>query len=221
MRPSVTVLQLDTHFPRVAGDVGAAATYLNEVEIIRVTGTSVAGIVTGDPASINVAPFETALKAAKGDVVVTSCGFLSYWQSYLEGQIQRPFISSSLTALDQLSDHDIDALSILTFDAAKLGVAHLGNNARFVPSIIGLNPNAHLRAVIGGDRAKLDIDRAARETVETVGAATTNQLEILLLECTNLPPYKGALRCAFDIEIIDILTQIERVRPRTIQPDFL
>ena len=90
-----------------------------------------------------------------------------------------------------------------------------------MPSIIGLNPNAHLRAVIGGDRAKLDIDRAARETVETVGAATTNQLEILLLECTNLPPYKGALRRAFDIEIIDILTQIERVRPRTVQPDFL
>ena len=57
MRPSVTVLQLDTHFPRVAGDVGAPATYLNEIEIIRVTGTSVEGIVTGDPTSIDVAPF--------------------------------------------------------------------------------------------------------------------------------------------------------------------
>ena len=161
MRPSVTVLQLDTHFPRVAGDVGAPATYLNDVEIIRVTGASVVGIVTDEPASIDVAPFEAALKAAKGDVVVTSCGFLSYWQNHLEDQIQRPFISSSLTALDRLADHDIDALSILTFDAAKLGVAHLGNNARFMPSIIGLNPNAHLRAVIGGDRAKLDVDRAA------------------------------------------------------------
>jgi phosphoribosyl-ATP pyrophosphohydrolase len=104
---------------------------------------------------------------------------------------------------------------------AKLGVAHLGKNARFMPSIIGLNPNAHLHAVIGGDRVKLDVDRVACETTETVWAATTNQLETLLLECTNLPPHKGALHRAFDIEIIDILAQIERVRPRTIQPDFL
>jgi len=97
----------------------------------------------------------------------------------------------------------------------------LENNARFMPSIIGLNPNAHLPAVIGGDRVKLDVDRVACETIETVRAATTNQLETLLLECTNFPPYKGALHRAFDIEIIDILTQIERVRPRTIHPDFL
>jgi phosphoribosyl-ATP pyrophosphohydrolase len=123
--------------------------------------------------------------------------------------------------LDRLSGHNFEALSILTFDSAKLGTAHLGNNAHFAPLIIGLNPNAHLRTVISDDGAVIDIDRAGRETVETVRAATTNQLDTLLLECTNLPPYKGALRSAFDIEIIDILTEIERVRPHTIQPTFL
>ena len=221
MRPAVSVLQLDTHFPRIAGDVGSYETYVGEVEIIRVSGASVAGIVTGDPASIDIAPFEAALKAAKGDVIVTSCGFLSYWQGYLETLTQRPFISSSLGALDRLADHNVDTLAILTYDDAKLGEVHLGNNARFAPCIIGLDPDAHLRAVIGGNAMNLDTKRAAHETVETVRAQTTSALKTLLLECTNLPPYKDALRSAFDVEIIDILTEIERAKAGTIRPAFL
>ena len=221
MRPAVSVLQLDTHFPRIAGDVGAAETYLDEVEIIRVSGASVAGIVTHTPESIDIAPFEEALKAARGDVIVTSCGFLSYWQAHLEALSKRPFLSSSLVALDRLADHAVDTLAILTFDAAKLGTVHLGQHTRFAPCITGLQANAHLRAVIGGDEVALDATRAARETVETVRAQTTSTLQTLLLECTNLPPYKGALRRAFDVEIIDIVTEIERMRPKTIRPKFL
>jgi hypothetical protein len=221
MRPAVSVLQLDTHFPRIAGDVGSYETYVGDVEIIRVSGASVAGVVTGDPASIDIAPFEAALKAARGDVIVTSCGFLSYWQGYLETLTQRPFVSSSLGALDRLADRPIDGLAILTYDAAKLGASHLGKNARFAPCIIGLDPDAHLRAVIGGGATTLDAKRAAHETVETVRAQTTNALQTLLLECTNLPPYKDALRSAFDVEIIDILTEIERAKVGSIRPAFL
>ena len=87
-------------------------------------------------------------------------------------------------------------------------------------SIIGLNQDAHLRAVIGGDASTLDAAKAARETVDTVRAQTTNSLRTLLLECTNLPPYKGALAAAFDVQIIDILTEIEAVRPKSIRPAF-
>lgn len=221
MRPAVTVLQLDTHFPRIAGDVGAAETYIDDVEIIRVSGASVAGIVTGSPEDIDIGPFEDALKYAKGEVIVTSCGFLSYWQGHLEAQSTRPFISSSLVALDRLKDHTIEDLAILTYNAAKLGAPHLGQYSHFAPCIIGLDPTAHLRAVIGGDGVTLDAIRAAHETVETVRAQTTNTLQTLLLECTNLPPYKAALAAAFDVQIIDILTEIERVRAGTIRPQFL
>jgi hypothetical protein len=221
MRPAVTVLQLDTHFPRIAGDVGAAETYIGDVEIIRVSGASVAEIVTDTPESIDIEPFEAALKTAKGDVIVTSCGFLSYWQDHFESRSTRPFISSSLVALDRLEDHGHEDLAILTYDAAKLGAGHLGQHSRFAPSIIGLDPTAHLRSVIGGNALTLDANRAAHETVETVRAKTTNTLKTLLLECTNLPPYKAALAAAFDVQIIDILSEIERVRAGTIRPQFL
>lgn len=219
MRPGVTVLQLDTHFPRIAGDVGSTDSYDCEIEIIRIPGASVAGVVTDRPDQIDVAPFVDALRAARGDVVVTSCGFLSYWQSHLAALIDRPFLSSSLIALDRLDDPETTA--ILTYDATRLGGVHLGGNSRFVRSIIGLNKDAHLRAVIGGDASTLDAAKAARETVDTVRAQTTKSLRTLVLECTNLPPYKGALAAAFDVEIIDILTEIEAVRPKSIRPAFL
>lgn len=219
MRPGVTLLQIDTHFPRIAGDVGSVDSYDCDIEVIRIKGTSVTGIVTDRPQDIDITPFVDALRIARGDVVVTSCGFLSYWQTHLAALIDRPFISSSLNALDRLSDPETTA--ILTYDATRLGTVHLGANARFAPSIIGLEADSHLRAVIGGNAHALDASIAARETVATVRARTTDTLRTLVLECTNLPPYKGALKDAFDVEIIDILTEIEAVRPRSINPAFL
>ena len=43
----------------------------------------------------------------------------------------------------------------------------------------------------------------------------------LLLECTNLPPYKAALAARFDLEIFDILTLIHSVNPDIVDPAFL
>jgi hypothetical protein len=40
--PAVTVLQLDTSFPRIPGDVACPQTYLGEVEVIRIAQASVA-----------------------------------------------------------------------------------------------------------------------------------------------------------------------------------
>ena len=52
MAPSVTVLQLDTDFPRVAGDVGCEQTYLDDIQIIRIPNATVGQIVSADPAAI-------------------------------------------------------------------------------------------------------------------------------------------------------------------------
>lgn len=74
--PSVTVLQLDTDFPRVPGDVARPDTYIGDVEILRIPNATVGQIVRADPAAIPIAPFEQAMHQATGDRIVTSCGFL-------------------------------------------------------------------------------------------------------------------------------------------------
>ncbi|UWQ98721.1 aspartate/glutamate racemase family protein [Rhodobacteraceae bacterium S2214] len=222
MRPAVTILQLDTHFPRIPGDVGCPQTYTAMAEIIRIPQATVAGVVTDKPDQINIAPFAEAIQHAKGDVIVTSCGFLSFWQDHLAGLTRKPFISSALVGLHDLAQRYAPAeILILTFDAGSLTPAHLGAFADHATGIVGLPKDSHLRQVIAGDQPNLDPDVARVEVVETVRRALTPHHKHILLECTNLPPYKAALVAAFGLPVMDILSLIENVRPNTVHPDFL
>jgi hypothetical protein len=217
--PAVTVLQLDTDFPRIAGDVGSRDTYVDDIEILRISGASVGQIVNADPAAISIAPFEHAITQARGDISVTSCGFLSYWQKHLAGRTDRPFISSALTALPDLCARHAprDTLTV-TFDADGLNEHHFGP---YRTDIIGLTKDMHLRQVISQNRTTLDSDRAAREVASLIATHRKPHHKHILLECTNLPPYKHAIRAQTDLPITDILTCIESRRAGTIKPEFL
>lgn len=222
MAPNVTVLQLDTAFPRVPGDVGCPDSYLGEIEIITVKGATVGTVVSDRPDLIDVTPYEEALARAKGEVVVTSCGFLSYWQSHLEKLTQKPFISSALTALDRLSQsYSAGEVLILTFDAARLNGSHLGQYADYASGIVGLPEDMHLRQVIGGNLSALNEDRVAQELSEFLRKKQRSEHKHLLLECTNLPPYKATMAGVTQLPITDILTQIEFARTGTVRPEFL
>ena len=218
MRPTVSILQLDTHFPRIPGDVGSKASYLGPVEIIRIPQASVSRIVSDRPDLIDIVPFEGALRVARGEVIVTSCGFLSYWQTHLQRSARRPFISSALIALDGLAARfDPDEVMIVTFDAARLTRLHLGAYPEFVTSIVGLPADAHLRQVIEQDLSALDRDLARAELVALVTAQQMPRHRHILFECTNLPPYAAAVSAATGLPVTDILTQIEQVRPGTVE----
>lgn len=219
--PRVTVLQLDTYFPRIAGDVGCEATYAIAPQILRIGGASVAGIVTDRPQDIDVAPFADALAHAQGDIIVTSCGFLSYWQEALAALTDRPFISSALTALDHLhAEHRPEAMRILTFNQDALGKAHLGNHPEYLGSIIGLHPTHHLRQVISKNLSALDPARASAEIITLLSETQTTAHRHILLECTNMPPYRAAITAATGLPVTDILSCIEAVCPGAIAPEF-
>ena len=221
MIPRVTVLQLDTDFPRIMGDVGAPESYARAPEIIRIAGASVGRIVTDRPQDIYIAPFEDALRQARGDIIVTSCGFLSYWQEHLAALTDKPFISSSLIALRHLAQqHSPEALRILTFDAARLGPTHLEGHPEYMPSIIGLPPTLHLREVISQNLATLDRTQATTEIADLLSDSQNTAHQHILLECTNLPPYREAIKAATGLPVTDILTVIEATCPGAVAPSL-
>ncbi len=217
--PSVTVLQLDTDFPRIAGDVGCLATYVDEIEILRISGASVGQIVSANPAAIPIAPFEGAVAKARGDIIVTSCGFLSYWQKHLEARTDRPFISSALTALPALCERYAprDILTV-TFDADSLNENHFGDHHT---DVIGLPHDMHLRQVISQNLGTLNVELATKEIADFIAARCQSHHKHILLECTNLPPYKYAIMARTGLPITDILSCIEAKCTGTIQPSFL
>jgi hypothetical protein len=220
----VSVLQLDTRFCRVPGDVGCAESYLHDPEIIRIPCASVANIVTDQPGQIDLDPFLNAIERATGDVVVTSCGFLSPFQDQLQSITPKPIIAS---VLNMLSDLDVmkgaDRSSLLTFDATRLVEAHFPNPYRANDfRVVGLRPNNPLRQRIEEDVPDcFDASDVVNAVVADFALAVMPTTETVILECTNLPPYKPQMRHDSNVRIIDILSAIECIAPNTIAPQYL
>ena len=226
--PTLSLLQLDTRFPRIAGDVGSPETYRATLETHVVPDLSVHKVITDAPHEDDVARIEAVLANVRGDVITTSCGFLGIWQDRLAAAapapFAAPFVASSLHGLpEMMAKYGPDELAILTFDAATLMAPAFAPLLRgFAGPVVGLAASSHLKQVIADDLPRLDQRRAEAEIIDLVaGLMAQRPVRALLLECTNLPPYKAALKKNFDIEIFDVLTQIHLVNPDIIDPAFL
>ena len=222
--PVVSLLQLDTSFPRIPGDIGSPETWRAGLDIHVVPELSVARVINSDPGATDMTAVEAAMDRARGDILTTSCGFLCYWQDRLAARTTRPFVSSALLALPDLRGRFADdELAILTFNADVLtSPAFALSLGGFAGPVAGLAKESHLRQVIANDLPALDRQRAEDEIVRLVdGLCTAGEVRALLLECTNLPPYKQALKARFDIEIFDILTLIDGMKADIVDPAHL
>lgn len=220
----VSVLQLDTRFCRVPGDIGCAESYVQDPEIIRVPCASVENIVTDQPGQIDLDPFLQAIEQATGDIVVTSCGFLSPFQDQLQSMTRKPIIASVLNMLSDLNVmKGADRSSVLTFDATRLVEAHFPNPYRANDfRVVGLRPNNPLRQRIEEDVPDcFDASDLVDSVISDFALAVLPTTETVILECTNLPPYKPQMRHYSNVRIIDILSAIERIAPNTIAPQYL
>ncbi|CAE7520306.1 LDJ2 [Symbiodinium sp. CCMP2456] len=181
--------------------------------------------VNADPEALDISGFVSALAAAEAKVVSTSCGFLAYFQQALAAKTEKAFISSSLVALPGLRSRFPDEeIMILTFDAEILGSpAYSTALDGFAGPVVGLDKSMHLYEVISQDLAHLDFERAEIE-MEQLAAEALDRFpgtKAMLLECTNLPPYKHVIRRHYAGEIHDCLTTLEGVHTGLVKERFL
>ena len=226
----LTVLQLDTGFPRIAGDVASPESYLEPVDIRIIPRASVDAVVSSHPHRLDISGFEAARatlnEAGNEGIIATSCGFLFYWQEHLSSLIERPtgrhLITSSLCCLEAVCrKYGSSKVAIITFDADVLAsplYARLTGD--FDGPIIGLAPHHHLRQVISGDLPKLDSRRAEKELLAHLSGKLSG-IDAVILECTNLVPYKPAVIKAFGVAIFDIMTCIDDLVPGLVKPAFI
>lgn len=216
-RPALTVLQLDTSFERVPGDIAAPATYARPIEIRTVKRASVSTVVTADPTSVDLDPFLAAAARAKAPLVTTSCGFLAPHHDALAQAVRGETRTSALSLLPELTEH-FGTVLVVTFDAAALSPDHL---ASAQPQIVGLDPQCHLANAIRKNLNPIDQTQAALDVAAVVRTGLTPATKAILLECTNLPPYKHAIRATTDLPIFDCLTMLENAQPGLVRPAFL
>lgn len=210
----IGVLILNTNFPRIPGDIGNPVSFKYPVIYQTIESATTATIVTDQAIEKNI---ETDIQLASRklidhqvSVITTSCGFLSPMQSTLAELTSIPVMTSSLTLLPLLAacHGGSDKLGVLTFDKDKLNTRHLGD---YIPiAIEGLIEGDSLKKTITRDLPQLDRITALAEVLNACDrlTAASPTLRALVLECTNLSPYKQEIRTHTGLAVYDIVDAI-------------
>ncbi|MCA3180226.1 MAG: aspartate/glutamate racemase family protein, partial [Burkholderiales bacterium] len=168
-----------------------------------------------------------ACRALGGDGAValaTSCGFLAVHQRALADALPVPFAASALLQVAWLAPL-LPAgrrVGVITIDAKTLGPAHLaGAGAPPDTPVEGLPPDGALARTVFGDRPVLE--RVAVEA-EVVAAGLRLRRRVpalgaIVLECTNLPPYRAALMRATGVPVHDCNTLLRWLWAGAARPD--
>ena len=208
MKP-LGILMLDTRFPRIEGDIGNPASFDFPVIFRRMAGIGSADAVAAHPDRPRVL---AALKAnadalaAEGAVgLSTSCGFLALYQKDLEALSPVPVATSALLLIRELRDRKV---GVITASAENLTPAHFeAVDAPGDTPVEGLPADGSFAATFLRNGLTLDRDAVEREAVAAGRALVAKHPEVdtVVLECTNLPPYKTALKAALGLPVFDVL----------------
>lgn len=205
------VLMLQTRFPRPLGDIGHVQTFAFPVLRRVVSGATPALVVGGRGVSLLQPFIDTAqqLVADGCTAVATSCGFLALWQRELQAALGPvPVWTSSLL---QLAERPGCRCGVITIEAASLTPAHFtAVGADPHTPLEGIAPGSPLHRTLMQDLPQLDEADACTQVLAAAARLRARHPEVdtLLLECTNLPPYAAALRRATALPVLDVVTML-------------
>lgn len=212
------VLMLDTNFPRPVGDIGNPESFDHPVIYRRLPGAVVSRIVTDEPLPDDLVTLfvnsARALEDAGATVISTSCGFLFPLQHRLQAAVSVRVVTSALCMLPALRQKlGADTpIGIVTFDAERLSPHHIPDDGPLV--IEGLAHTDHLYRVIADDLADLDQAQAGSNVADALQRLESREphLTAVILECTNLPPYRCNILQNTSFSIYDIHDAIKHLQ---------
>jgi Asp/Glu/hydantoin racemase len=216
----VGILMLDTRFPRIPGDMGNAGTFDFPVRYHRVTGASPDRVVRQGQRELLPLFVEGARFLEREGVraITTNCGFLAQFQSEMAAAVSIPVFTSSLLLVPLV--HRMlppgRAVGILTVDASSLRPAHYegaGITADMPTVVYGLQTEKEFTRVMLDDLLEMDVEAARAEHLAVVSRMTAAHPEIgaMVLECTNMPPYRRDIQAATGLPVFDITTLVRMV----------
>lgn len=216
---TIGILVIEGHFPRLPGALGNATTFGFPVLHHVVPGATGERVVRQADADLTRPWLDgaRALEAAGVRAITTSCGFTALFQQPLADAVDVPVFASSLLLIPLLArmlkrQHRV---GVITADARHLTPRHLacaGVDPATV-AIAGLEGCPEFEEVVFHDRHDLDVERMQSEVVEVARAlvADHQDVRVLLLECSLLPPFAHAVQAATRLPVFDFTSLIEMV----------
>jgi hypothetical protein len=216
---SIGILMLDTQFPRIPGDMGNASTFSFPVLYHRVRGASPDRVVRHGQRELLPAFIEGARTLEREGVraVTTNCGFLAKFQSEVAASVSIPVFTSSLMLVPLV--HRMlppgRAVGIMTVDASSLRPEHYtGAGIKDIPIVVaGMETEKEFTRVMLDNELELDVEAARQEHLTVARRLIESHPEIgaLVLECTNMPPYRADIQAATGLPVFDITTLVRMV----------
>lgn len=213
MPKTLGILMLDTHFPRIPGDVGNPASFPFPIVKKVITGASTERIVHGHDRTL-LEPFCQAARELEQQgvaAITTSCGFLAMFQRELAEAVSVPMFTSSLLQVRLVSGMlpKGQIVGVLTADAQTLSTPQLeGVGIADIPMVIYGMEGTAFSTVFVGDTLEFDRQTAEREMVSVAQKMVCEHPEVgaIVMECTNMPPYARAVQQATGRPVYDITT---------------
>lgn len=151
--------------------------------------------------------------------ITTRCGFLVLLQKEVQAQVKIPVIAPSLLQLPALLTQQ-GKVGVLTISSSKLSAEHLRDAAvareRMADVVVpGVNAKCKLPTAILGNRAAMNLRQAASEVLAAAIALNqrTPSLQFLVLECTNMAPYRVAIKAATGMKTWALVDDERLTRP--------
>ncbi len=210
----VGIVMLDTHFPRIAGDIGNPETFDFPV-LYRIVPAD-AGAVVRHLETQDVGVYirvAKELEEAGAKAVFTSCGFLGAFQKTIGEALQVPFVASNLMCLpfvERLLPAGKKA-GVMTVNSETLKEESFTAVGAVRPDIVyGLQTGTEFTNAILSDRPVMDSAACEREHVRVARQMLQDHPEVgaIVLECTNMPPYAAAIRRAVKVPVFDICSLV-------------
>jgi len=217
---TIGILMLDTRFPRIPGDIGNPATFPFPVRYHRVPKASADRVVRQGARDLLPAFIEGARALERDGVraITTSCGFLARYQRELASAVSVPVFTSSLILVPlvfRMLPAD-KTVGILTIDSASLTRTELAGAG--VPTdmpvvVAGMETAEEFHRAILEDRPALDVDRSRAEHMRVAGRLVADHPTVgaIVLECTNMPPYRPDIQRATGLPVFDIVHLVNLV----------
>jgi aspartate/glutamate racemase len=215
----IGILMLETHFPRIPGELGNATSFNYPVRYHIVKGASPHKVVREkDPALLNLF-IKGAQELEKFGVraITTNCGFLAQFQQEIANAVNVPFFSSSLMQIPMIyrmlkKDQKVGVLTVNSASLTPDLFEKIGADG--VPLVIkGLENKEEFTHVMLDNVLEMNVDKAKNENVEAAKELVRENPDIgaIVLECTNMPPYGKAIQEAIQLPVFDIFTLTDMI----------
>lgn len=226
---SIGILILDAAYPCVPGNVGNASTFDFPVRYKVVKNASIDRLLKQRDPSL-LAPFIEAARELQEEgvkAVTGACGFMALFQRqvahaldipvFLSSLLQVPFIYQMLPRGRKIGIISADSSALTSEHFSSVGISP------DIPLVFGgMQNQVEFRDAVLLEKGTLDSAQIEREVVEIAEQMVSRDpdIAVIVLECSDLPPYAAAVQAAVNRPVFDFITMIQYVHSSLVRRPF-